>query len=86
MNLVMTPAEELAALTGAKLTMPTRTLLQGAVHSKYPTILKKVNDEKLAQGTRQRMEGGPSPVPQDEDIAAQRPHRPFAVRGHGGLT
>ncbi len=30
MSLVMTVAEELAALTGAKLTMPTRTLLQGA--------------------------------------------------------
>jgi hypothetical protein len=60
--MTMTLAEETAALTGAKLTMPTRTLLQGKPYFPNHNILRSSNDRPV-ESNRERVQSGAQAVP-----------------------
>jgi hypothetical protein len=69
----MTAAEELAALTGAKLTMPTRTLLQGKpVHNYFTETNIRSTHAELLEGHRERVASRLKAVPANEDHAGPR--------------
>jgi hypothetical protein len=67
---MMTLAEETAALTGAKLTMPTLTLLQGKPYFPNHNILRSSNE--AMEGNRERLQGRPPSISANEDVAAKR--------------